>query len=200
VLVSFHYPGQNAQGAAGLLESKDRGVTWTVHAPISGWSGQAGGSIHFLYDLAHGKGNASTWLYTTQGAGMWRTTNAGAAWSRVTTENQMHGGNQLYYSTNGTAYVGSVGRPLRSADNGATWQSVSGTATGHFGAVGGDGSKLHALQFFGGSMYSSSESDGTNWAAGATVPGGAYEFAYDASNRVLYGSMWDGGLWVLRKQ
>lgn len=199
VLVSFHYPGQNSYNAAGLLESRDKGVTWTVHAPISGWSGQAGGSIHFLYDLAHGQGNGSTWLYTTQGAGMWRSNNAGGSWAQVTRENQMHGGNQLYYATNGAAYVGAVGHPLRSPDNGVTWQSLGATETGHFGAVGGDGSKLYAVKFFGGTMYSSSEADGANWTAGAFVPGGAYEFAYDSTNRITYGSMWDGGLWAVKK-
>jgi hypothetical protein len=111
----------------------------------------------------------------------------------------VHGGNQLYYSSNGAAYLGAVYHPLRSLDNGASWQSLTGTESGNFGAVGGDGTKLYTVKVFGGSVYSSSETDGTNWTAGAFVPGGVYEFSYDATNRVLYGSMWDGGLWAVKK-
>ena len=65
---------------AGILESKDGGLTWIAHAPVNGWAPGTPG-IQFLYDPAHGVNDTKTWLYTSEG--YWRTTDAGANWTKV---------------------------------------------------------------------------------------------------------------------
>lgn len=200
-LVSFHYPGSNQYNAAGILETFNKGATWREIAPISAWANQAGTTIEFLYDPATGQGNAQTWLYGTQAAGFWRTTNSGATWTQVSTRNQTHGGNSLYYASNGTLYSGSAYHPMRSVNNGASWTELTGTTYGYFQAVGGDGVNLYTFQWGGGRMNTSTEaSNGATWNTnGVNIPGGPFEFTrLDRVNRIMYVSAWEGGVWAVK--
>ena len=118
-LLGYH-SGWSA-GNAGVLESKDGGVTFIPHKAVSSWpTGTMG--IGILFDPEQGVGNAQTWLVTTDGNGFWRTEDSGDTWTQVATYGIPHGGAQMYYGKNKTVYNGSSPYPLRSKDNGATWE------------------------------------------------------------------------------
>ena len=203
VLVAFHSPASG--GAPGVGESFNKGVTWVEHLAISGWQGtQPGNTIAFLYDLASGQGNAQTWLYGTQGAGFWRTTNSGASWTKVTIVNQVHGGNAIYYAPGGALFSGGVGYPIRSLDNGATWTALSTAVYGHHMAVGGDGTNLFSGRWTHASGTSALNLDtvadnGNSWSATGPANYGSFEFSkVDAVNGIMYAGMWESGVWAMK--
>ena len=107
LLLSFHsawgWTDTKWNMDAGVLESKDGGTTWIVHEPRPGWG--AGHSVKFLYNPALGIGNSQTWLLGTQGAGYWRTTDSGATWTKVSSNNITHGGSTIYYAQNKVLYA-----------------------------------------------------------------------------------------------
>jgi hypothetical protein len=203
-LVSFHYywfGGMNA----GIFETFDGGTSWKVHSPDAGWSGTGGYDVLFLYNPALGIGDSATWLYCTQGAGYWRTTNAGTTWTKVTTHSMTHGGNQIYYSQSGVLYSGADGCLIRSTNNGITWTDISSTGTRYYQCVAGDGTTMYTMSSGPGttqqSFITSPESNGTTW----TTYSDSRKFAYtvyamefDPVNRIMYASMWDGAMWALK--
>ncbi len=75
--------------------------------------------VNFLYDPAKGIGNAETWLIGTDGQGLWRTTDAGVHFQRVTPVGVWpdfsisHGGQSIYYSQTGVLYAGAFVYPIR---------------------------------------------------------------------------------------
>jgi len=206
VLVSFHYPANNQYNASGIEESFDKGATWTEHAPIAGWSNNYGTSVHFLYDLATSQGNASTWLYTTQYAGYWKTTNSGSSWTQVSSAEQAHGGNQVYYGSNGTLYSGAAYHPLKSTNNGSSWSSLGNTSYAYFIAFGGDGTNLYTARVSNGSeanMNLSTEAADTTWNQnGPAIMGGLHEFTkVDPVNHIMYVAAWDDvAVWAVKTQ
>jgi hypothetical protein len=199
VLLSFHsaWNWQSAQYGtdAGVMESKDGGATWIVHPPQTGWG--AGHAIKFLYEPSLGIGNSQTWLLGTQGDGFWRTTDSGATWTKVSSNNITHGGGTIYYARNKMLYAS--GQTMRSSDNGATWSAVGPNSTW---CVYGDGTTLYTGQSFGANQpYSISlESDGAMWKAfnAQKFSDGPYEMAYDAVNGIMYSSNWSSGVWALK--
>jgi hypothetical protein len=205
VLVAFHSPASG--GAPGVGESFNKGVSWVEHLAISGWQGtQPGNTIAFLYDLASGQGNSQTWLYGTQGAGFWRTTNSGSTWTKVTTVNQVHGGNAIYYAPGGALFSGGVGYPIRSMDNGVTWTALTTAVYGHHMAVGGDGPNLFSGRWTHASSTSPLNVDtvadnGNSWSATGTANYGTFEFTkVDAVNGIMYAGMWESGVWAMKLQ
>jgi hypothetical protein len=200
VLLSFHsaWNWQSAQYGtdAGVLESKDGGTTWIVHPPQTGWG--AGHAIKFLYEPSLGIGNSQTWLLGMQGDGFWRTTDAGATWTKVSSNDITHGGGTIYYARNKMLYASGL-QTMRSSDNGATWSQVGLQGTW---CVYGDGTTLYTGKSFGGNQpYSvSTESDGATWKDFNTQKflDGPYEMAYDALNGIMYSSNWSSGVWALK--
>jgi len=200
VLVSFHsswgWTETKWKANAGILESKDGGNTWIVHEP-GGWG--YGHAIHFLYDPELGIGNSSTWLLGTQGGGMFRTTDAGATWTKVTDTGIQHGGGTIYYTKTGTLYATGADKNLRSTDNGVTWTTI-GPGGGYNGIV-GDGKQLYAARCFGPTPYMTApESDALNWTASSTqqFDSGSYEMSFDAANGIVYTASWGSGMWALK--
>jgi hypothetical protein len=188
---------------AGVMESKDGGNTWVAHDPQMTWG--AGHSINFLYDPDKGIGDANTWLLGTQGDGQWRTTDAGATWTKVLTNSIFHGGGETYYAKDGKVYSTGVSPCLqRSSDNGATWTPLK--ATGECTGVWGDGNYLYTAPAYAQGMqpfFTSPETDGLTWTAykGGTQKfdgSGPYEMAFDSVNGILYASMWFQGVWALK--
>lgn len=199
LLVSSHSPWSWDTGEpAGVLESKDGGDTWIVHPPEPTWS--QGHAINFLFEPEQGIGDADTWLLGTQGDGMWRTTDAGETWTRVTDTSIQHGGGTIYYGNTGILYASGTPTLVRSTDNGATWTEV-GPPGGGFTAVHGDGELLYTSMIYGPAPFMvSAEDDGTTWVpqAGEQQFGqGPFELAFDATNRILYTASWNDGLWAL---
>jgi hypothetical protein len=201
ILLSFHgawgWTDTKWNTNSGVLESTDGGDTWIVHEPQPGWG--TGHSISFLSDPPSGRGDSNTWLLGTQGSGMFRTTDAGVSWNRVTDSNIQHGGGKIYYTKAGVVYATSGDRNIRSTDNGLTWTSV-GPGGGYNGII-GDGKKLYTAKCFGPTpVITSLESDGETWTDfnSQQFSQGPFQLAFDSVNRIVYGSFWDAGVLALK--
>jgi hypothetical protein len=201
VLVSFHgawgWTDTKWNTSSGVLESKDGGTTWIVHEPMSGWG--TGHAITFLYNPALGLGDSNTWMLGTQGAGQWRTTDAGATWKKVSDNGIQHGGGKTYYTKAGVLYATGANQNMRSMDNGATWASI-GPGGGYNGIV-GDGKFLFTAKCFGPTaILTSPENDGTKWTDSSSQQfnQGPFEMAYDSVNGIVYNASWGAGMWALK--
>jgi hypothetical protein len=209
ILLSSHSPWANMSNA-GIMESTDGGQTWVLHAPDPSWSvGSLG--INFLYDPASGQGNSNTWIVATDGAGFWRTTNAGASWVKVADFNVTHGGAQLYYAKDGSVYSGAAQYPVRSHDNGVTWEAIqNGLSYFYYYTVYGDGDTLYTQLANTGTnagqglqpYMTAPEATGGPW---TPYQGGAQKFNdgpfmmhYDAVNQIMYSANWASGVWALK--
>lgn len=202
---------------AGLLESKDGGKTWIIHAPIPEFNSGTMG-VHFLFDPAKGIGNAQTWLIGTDGEGLWRTENSGATFTRVTPAGVWpdfsiaHGGQSIYYSKTGVLYAGAFVYPIRSTDNGLTWTSITSKGAmpyASYYAIQGDGDLLYTMRSFADNaadynspFLTSPESDGLTWTAyqggEQKFDNGPYSLRFDKVNRILYSANWNAGVWALK--
>jgi photosystem II stability/assembly factor-like uncharacterized protein len=203
VLLSPHSDwGITAAYSSGILESTDGGDSWTYHLPPGdAWAAGSKG-IHFLHHPPSGQGDASTWLVCDEGAGFWRTTNAGTDWVKVADAQGPHGGNQSYYTPDGVLYAGAVYQPWRSTDNGATWESVDGVPSTAYRTVFGAGGLLYTHATEGDSLFHTSpEGDGASWTtddAHGLSAGGTWEMGFDPVNQILYAANKAGGFWALR--
>jgi photosystem II stability/assembly factor-like uncharacterized protein len=200
LLVSSHSPWSwdEPNIPAGVLESKDGGDTWIVHPGEPTWS--QGHAINFLYEPELGIGDADTWLLGTQGDGMWRTTDAGGSWTKVTDTAIQHGGGTIYYTGGGVLYASGAPTLLRSTDNGESWTPVGPSGNG-FTAVHGDGEQLYTAMIYGPAPFSvSPEDDGVTWTPHGEqqFDEGPFEMAFDPVHRILYSASWNDGVWALR--
>lgn len=208
ILVGGH-PSENQ----GVLESKDGGTTFTRHPAHSEWPGGTMG-ISFLYHPSSGKGDSRTWLVGTDGRGFWRTTDGGAHWAEVFADgnvriNITHGGHSTFYTSAGVLYAGGDPYPVRSFDNGATWEKLTDLRYSHYGAVHGDGTYLYTSNSFPTlngldpyPIHVSLETDGASWdpyqGGAQTFTNGPFGMAFDSVNKIMYGAMWNQGLWALK--
>jgi hypothetical protein len=162
-----------------------------------------------LFNPELGLGDSQTWLVATDGDGFWRTTDSGAEWSQVETWGMPHGGNSIYYATDGVLYAGGSQYPVRSTDNGVTWAQLSTLPYAYYYAVQGDGNNLYTLNSFAdsGAMYdapyqTSAESDGLTWTpyqSGAQhFDNGPFTMRFDKINRIMYSANWNAGIWALK--
>ena len=104
----------------------------------------------------------------------------------------------------GVLYAGAYQYPVRSVDNGASWQPLKqGLVYSWYMGICGDGKNLYtgcvnAHQPF----FTSSEKDGVTWTAygnGAqTFSEEPFEMGYDAANHILYSASWSEGLLALK--
>jgi len=107
-------------------------------------------------------------------------------------------------------YAPATPYPVRSADNGITWQKLTdGIGFAYYDAVWGDGNRLYTMRSGGltGKPYNdpyltSPESDGAKWApyqGGVQKFGnGPYTMHFDPINRILYSANWGAGFWALK--
>lgn len=187
ILASFH-SDHTCECAHASIESFDRGVTWH---PVTAVAGGHNNWIHFL-------NNSTTWIQSSDGAGIYRTTNSGATWTLVSNVLPMHG-NQEILHVGSAFYLGSAQGVLRSLDNGASWQLVmpTGNSDGLY-AVGIDAAgrmytrSSNTGPTFTGPMRTST--DGTTWTNynSQTWQSGPSTFASDA--QYVYTVMWTGQL------
>jgi photosystem II stability/assembly factor-like uncharacterized protein len=198
-LLAGAHSGWAGGSASGVLETLDGGRSWTIHQPQPSWG--TGHYVHFL--------DSVTWLVTTQNNGFWRTGDAGATWEQVTTADMVHGGNQLYRTSEGTIYSGAVATMLRSDDEGRTWTEVGPRTTEGYYVVIGDGEFLFAQHGFTGfntvdddpPYVVSAEDDGTRWTPlnpDQVFENGPMSMTFDPESRTLYSSNWNAGVWRLR--
>jgi hypothetical protein len=203
VLVSFHSPWAGTSNC-GVLESRDGGLTWTVHSPPAGSAGGYGMAVFFLYDPVTRQGDRNTWLFTTQAGGFYRTTDGGGTWSQVYKLQMTHGGNQLYRTKNGTLYAGAYQYPVRSDDNGASWRALTkGLVYSWYMGICGDGKTLYTgCSNANEPFFTSPENDGLTW---TSYQGGSQKFSaepfemwYDRTNHIMYSASWSEGLLALK--
>ncbi|HEV8244687.1 MAG TPA: sialidase family protein [Polyangiaceae bacterium] len=197
LLTSHSWWGDAYPDGSGLLESTDGGDTWSVLLPGPGWG--SGHAVTFLYNPELGLGDQSTWLVGTQGAGQWRTTDAGATWAKVSDNPIQHGGGTVYYTAAGVLFGSGAYNNMKSTDNGLTWKTVG--PGGGYNGIGGDGKNLYAAKCFGPTPFvTSPESDGETWSDfnSQQFPQGSFEIAHDAVNGILYAGNWTSGMWALK--
>ncbi|MGI9146782.1 MAG: hypothetical protein ACR2IK_09585 [Chloroflexota bacterium] len=123
-----------------IYQSTDGGQNWTS-VPTSGGMNQPGGTAGvFFINTGNASTTRNTWLWMAQGSGgaygTWRTSNAGASWTQVDTNEHPHGNAQIYQpDTNGVVYTAGIYSALgwgvlRSIDYGQTWVHVGATTNG----------------------------------------------------------------------
>jgi len=121
-----------------LLESTNGGSSWTSKTIPAGMQPAGGTAFVYFLDTGNSTTTAQTWLWVGQtngGAnGTWKTTDQGANWTQVDTNEHPHGACQIWQPTVGvgTIFMAGVGSAsgngvLRSTDYGSTWSHVSQT-------------------------------------------------------------------------
>jgi hypothetical protein len=199
LLLTFH-SGFEFKGDAGVLETKDGGMSWIRHAPMSGWG--AGHGISFL-------GNSATWLLATQVDGYWRTSDSGTTWTKVSDHDSMHGACLATYSKAGVLYVGSNNQIMRSTNNGMSFDLVGPKFADGYYQVVTDDTHLFAQESNTGSntagpqpYVTSPDGDGVTWTAynGQTFSDGPYRMEVDMDNHIIYSANFNDGVWALKAQ
>jgi hypothetical protein len=184
------------------MESTDGGETWITHAPPNNpWAVGTKG-VYFLYHPKTKQGDSKTWLVTDNG--FWRTTDAGATWTKVSDGISPHGTNEFYYSAKGDLYAGEAGHLERSTDNGLTWKPVANLPYQTYYALTGDGNQIFTMPDGyppATGYWTSPDSDGAKWSlyADTTKPTrGPIRMRFDQVNRIVYSTNWDAGVWALK--
>jgi photosystem II stability/assembly factor-like uncharacterized protein len=177
-----------------VYESKDGGRTFNSSKP-----GFGGGSfgLHFLYHPQSGTGDKNTWI--AHADAVYRTTDAGAHWAKVSNLAGIHGNTEIYYTSNGTLYCGGGSAPIKSTDNGKTWSALSGLPGNVYYTIHGDGKNLYVCTEGSGFM-TSPETDGNHWTAcqGDKPARSALRMVYDEVNGIMYSANWDSGIFALK--
>jgi photosystem II stability/assembly factor-like uncharacterized protein len=196
LVISFHDACKAPHHSACLAETTDAGTSWRIVEGDPSWNGQQGQTVWFLNDR-------QTWLYSSDTAGLWRTSNAGDTWTRIQGNFGGHNGGQLYRAANGVFYLAGPTGIGRSPD-GITW-TLDTTAGSTMTAVTGNGTTLYASHgpyvqpqaFL--PYVTSPEADGRTWTQLASPPlrAGAIELAYNRDRHVLYSSNGVVGFWRL---
>jgi hypothetical protein len=117
-----------------LAQSLDGGQTWSAVKVETAMNSNGGtGGINFI-DTGNATTTRSTWLWmgsdTVINIGTWRTSDGGAAWTKVETNDHPGGVSEIYQpDTNGVVYMPGVYSKLghgvfRSTDYGLTWTHV----------------------------------------------------------------------------
>jgi hypothetical protein len=196
VLLSYHYKWNGHGENAGVAESTDGGTSWILHDPLEGWG--YGDSIFFLFDPANGIGDSQTWLFGSQGAGYFRTTNSGDDWVEVSDTKMDHGGAQLFRTPDNVLYVTGNPNMLKSTNNGQSW-TVVGPGGAYLGLA-GDGNYLYTGTHGGGPFIHALESNDGAWTNynEQTFDEGPFEMVFDAANRIMYSANIRGGVWALK--
>jgi hypothetical protein len=210
ILLGSHSPWGGSQKPGGVMESTDGGSTWILHQPVSTWP-RGSFAIGFLYDPTTGQGNTNTWLVGTDGDGFWRTTNAGGSWTKVSNFNIVHGGAQFSYTRDGTLYSGAQPYPVRSRDNGLTWEQITdGLPSAFYYSVGSDDVTLYTQLSNTGDnagrgqqpYMTAPEATGGPWTpyqgGSQNFDDGPFVMSYDAANGIMYSANWRTGIWALK--
>jgi len=190
ILISMRY---TPDPSFGFLESTDGGDTFVLHAyPMETAGGTKG--VNFLHEPSLGIGSGQTWLISSEAQGFARTEDGGNTWTLVgTTFSGIHGGvSRIHYAPDGTLYYGATPNPLRSPDNGLTWEAIP-MLFGYWQVIVGDGNLMYTMPV--GSdvqLLSSLENDGLTWSPTGKVFHHNALLTFDRVGRVLYATGLDG--------
>ncbi len=210
VIITTHGNWPGFGDDAGVLETKDGGVSFIAHNPPTGIN--HGQGIAFLSNPAKGIGNGNIWLVGCgYAAGLFRTADGGSTWSKISSTIQdNHGGFDLHYSiTTGNAYFGAMAGIYRSTDNGLNWTlQTTGVPYAWYSSVISDGYRLYSGQSFVGVTYNKAyltsleggTTEGITWTdySSQTLPEGPWRMEYDEVNHIIYSATWSGGAWALK--
>jgi hypothetical protein len=198
-----------------LVESVDGGKTWsTVHID-PGMNENGGTAAIFFIDTGDAATTKTTFLWLAQQSdvyGTWRTSDAGATWSKVDKNEHPHGLSQIYQpDTKGVVYMAGAYSASgwgveRSADYGKTWTHVG--SAGNEAVVFGTSRFVYAMNSgavgLGQSDDPSFELAPQPGDTGFTSPGTPPEMkigaaqtaiANDGVHNVVLGANWSAGLW-----
>ena len=121
----------------------------------------------------------------------------------------VHGGNQLYRTSDGTIYSGCRDDDAAQHRRGTDVDRVGPKTTEGYYVVIGDGEFLYAQQGFTGfntveddpPYYVSREDDGERWTPlnpDQVFENGPMSMTFDPESRTMYSSNWNAGVWRLR--
>ena len=198
-----------------LVQSFDGGRNWSS-IPMSGGMNQNGGTAYLYFvNTGNASTTATTWLYSAQATGgsigTWRTSNGGASWQRVDSNEHPHGTAQYYQpDTGGVVYMAGIYSGygwgvLRSTDYGQTWSHVGSTLNS--AVVWGTPNRVYAMYSWAcgactvpTSAQSAPQPGASGWTSMSTPGGmsaGAAQAAvvYDGSRYVVVTANWLAGLW-----
>lgn len=186
----------------GVLESRDGGESWTIHAAPPTLKNGYGMAVFFLFDPAKKIGDKATWLFTAQEGGFFKTTNGRKTWQNHYKHPMTHGGNQLSRATDGTLYSGGYQYPARSSDNGSSWEQIKqGLTYSWYMGICGDGEKIYtACTNKNQPFFVSSERDGLTWKPlnDQRFSAAPFEMVYDPVHKILYAASWEEGLLAMK--
>lgn len=198
-----------------IVQSTNGGQNWTNIPMASGMNENGGTAFLWFIDTGSSATTRNTWLYMAQGTGgvvgTWRTSNGGASWQRVESNEHPHGNAQIYQTSPGGALYmagvyGTQGWGVyRSTDLGQTWTHqgngsseaiVFGTPNNVYAAFGwacGFGCNVDP-------SIQAAPQPGTSWTSVARPSGmgqGPAEAAitFDGSSYIVVTANWGAGLW-----
>jgi hypothetical protein len=172
LVVNFHSGCSGAYAPNCQAETKDGGATWRLFKAPTG--GEGVGVIVL---------NATTWVSGGYLA-MWETTDSGATWNKVSGESAHW---QLYNSTSGAFYIGTMSGILKSTD-GTTWTLLPGF-NAQVQGITGDGIELFAGQQFQNKYFKVPEANPAGFSQiGPTNSNGSYFMTFDPDHKLLYAS------------
>lgn len=194
--------GSHSSENLGVLETTDAGESFQLHLPPKEWGGGTAG-MAFLFHPESKTGDIRRWLVHNPN-GHWLSTNAGETWENKSKIEGVHGATETYYTAAGVLYGGAKNAPVRSRDNGETWEQLKGFPYQDYYTIIGDGTNLYTMPDGypppNGFMMSP-EGDGDNWTqvGGSTVPErGPYSMMVDHKEKILYAAHWAAGVWAMK--
>jgi hypothetical protein len=180
LVIQFHSGCGGAYAPNCQAETTDGGTTWKLLKVPGGGEGVGVAVL-----------DGTTWL-----TGSDLTTDGGATWKSVS-DTAVHW--QLYRSTTGMFYVGTLHGILRSKD-GKSWELLPGFSHSVQG-ISGDGTNIFAGSQWGSPFYKIPEQDPGAFTELPATDGnddGSYFMTYDPDHHLLYASEFQSGHWRLR--
>ena len=157
------------------------------HNAPDGSAGGYGMAVFFLYNPETKQGDSEDLALHRPAGRLLSHHRRRATWTLAYKLQMTHGGEQLYRTKDGTLYAGAYQYPVRSTDNGATWEPLKkGLVYSWYMGICGDGSNLYtACSNENQPFFTSPEKDGSTWTAYrggkqkfSNVP---FEMRYDAA-------------------
>ena len=198
-----------------IVQSTDGGRTWSSVPMADGMRQNGGTGFLFFINTGDAATTAKTWLWTAQATGgtigTWRTSNGGADWVRVDSNEHPHGQMQIYQpDTSGVVYMpGNYSKlgagVLRSSDFGETWSHV-GTDIDQ-AAVFGTPKRIYGMFAWAcgacsldPALQSAPQPGISGWARMSTpskMSIGAAQTAtvFDGTHYIVMTANWRGGIW-----